>query len=508
MKFSTKRINLKKESNVCIIISVFEKQQLTLSGKKIDDISGGYISSILEWSNFTGKIGQKLFLYDIPNFLYKHILLIGCGKNLILKDKEYKKIIRQLNGSLQNVNFAKTICFLDELNVIDRNRYWKIRQIIETIHESLYNFQQFKTKNKKSDYKLNELIFQEPKEESLRKETLLAIHHGYIIGKNIKLTKDLANTPPNICNPVYLMNKVKEMAAKYKNKISIQFIDEEEMQNLGMTAYLAVGQGSNNETLMSIIKYQGNSDPNHQPIVFIGKGVTFDSGGISIKPSDKLDEMKYDMCGAATTYSILNLAAELNLPLNIIGILATCENMINGNSLRPGDILSSLSGKTIEIINTDAEGRLILCDVLTYIERFKPETVIDIATLTGACIIALGHHYTALMTNFQPLANELILASRQSGDKVWQLPLATEFQKQLQSNCADIANIGDKTAGAITAGCFLAEFTNKYHWVHLDIAGTAWIPQPNKNATGRPVALLAQFLINRSKLIEEKTQKI
>lgn len=267
-----------------------------------------------------------------------------------------------------------------------------------------------------------------------------------------------------------------------------------------MNAYLAVGQGSQNESLMSVIEYKGNPDAEARPIVLVGKGVTFDTGGISLKPGEAMDEMKYDMCGAASVYGVMRMVAELNLPLNVVGVLAGCENMPGGRAYRPGDILTTMSGQTVEVLNTDAEGRLVLCDALTYVERFEPEVVIDVATLTGACVIALGHHISGLLSNHNPLAHELIGASEQAGDRAWRLPMADEYQEQLDSNFADMANIGGRPGGAITAACFLARFTRKYNWAHLDVAGTAWRSGKAKGATGRPVALLSQFLLNRAGL--------
>ncbi|MGT8636812.1 leucyl aminopeptidase [Escherichia coli] len=281
-------------------------------------------------------------------------------------------------------------------------------------------------------------------------------------------------------------------------EVAPRVIGEQQMKELGMHSYLAVGQGSQNESLMSVIEYKGNASEDARPIVLVGKGLTFDSGGISIKPSEGMDEMKYDMCGAAAVYGVMRMVAELQLPINVIGVLAGCENMPGGRAYRPGDVLTTMSGQTVEVLNTDAEGRLVLCDVLTYVERFEPEAVIDVATLTGACVIALGHHITGLMANHNPLAHELIAASEQSGDRAWRLPLGDEYQEQLESNFADMANIGGRPGGAITAGCFLSRFTRKYNWAHLDIAGTAWRSGKAKGATGRPVALLAQFLLNRA----------
>lgn len=327
-----------------------------------------------------------------------------------------------------------------------------------------------------------------------------AIQHGLAIAAGIKAAKDLGNMPPNICNAGYLASQARQLADSFSPNVSTRVIGEQQMKELGMNAYLAVGQGSQNESLMSVIEYKGSKNPDAKPIVLVGKGLTFDSGGISIKPADSMDEMKYDMCGAASVYGVMRMAAELQLPLNIVGVLAGCENMPGGRAYRPGDVLTTMNGQTVEVLNTDAEGRLVLCDVLTYVERFEPDVVIDVATLTGACVIALGHHLTGLMANHNPLASELISASEQAGDRAWRLPMMDEFQDQLDSNFADMANIGGRPGGAITAACFLSRFTRKYSWAHLDIAGTAWRSGKAKGATGRPVAMLSQFLLNRAGL--------
>uniref|UniRef100_A0A1A9Z140 Cytosol aminopeptidase domain-containing protein n=1 Tax=Glossina pallidipes TaxID=7398 RepID=A0A1A9Z140_GLOPL len=268
------------------------------------------------------------------------------------------------------------------------------------------------------------------------------------------------------------------------------------MQKIGMHAYLSVSQGSKKAPYISIIKYNGSDKTDEKPIVLIGKGLTFDSGGISLKPSHNMDEMKYDMCGAAAVLGIMHTVLKLNLNLNIIGVLACCENMLDASSCRPGDIVETLSGKTVEILNTDAEGRLVLCDVISYVKKFNPKLVIDIATLTGACVVALGHHYTGLMSNCNKLAQKILDAAQITHDLVWRLPLHKKFTYQLKSKFADISNVNGNDGGAITAGCFLQEFAKEYSWAHLDIAGTAWTSGKNKEASGRPVILLTQFLID------------
>ncbi|MGL4680709.1 MAG: leucyl aminopeptidase, partial [Plesiomonas shigelloides] len=382
------------------------------------------------------------------------------------------------------------------LHVRGRNTYWKVRQAVESAKEALYTFDQMKSIKVEPRRPLRKLVFNVPTRRELSVGEK-AIQHGLAVASGLKIAKDLGNMPPNICNPAYLASHARQLADEF-SPVTTRVIGEQQMKDLGMNAYLAVGQGSQNESLMSVIEYKGAANPDDKPIVLIGKGLTFDSGGISIKPSDGMDEMKYDMCGAATVFGVMRAVAELQLPLNVVGILAGCENMPDGRAYRPGDILTTMSGQTVEVLNTDAEGRLVLCDTLTYAERFDPELVIDVATLTGACVIALGHHISGLLSNHNPLANDLLSASEQAGDRAWRLPLGDEYQEQLESNFADMANIGGRPAGAITAGCFLSRFTKKYYWAHLDIAGTAWRSGKSKGATGRPVPLLTQFLLNRA----------
>jgi leucyl aminopeptidase len=312
------------------------------------------------------------------------------------------------------------------------------------------------------------------------------------------LTRDLGNLPPNVCTPTYLGQTAKKLGRDWKLKVEV--LGQKLIEALGMGSFLAVAKGSIEPPAFIIMQYQGAGSGKNSgaPVVLVGKGITFDSGGISIKPGEAMDEMKYDMCGAASVFGTLRAVAEMGLKLNVVGIVPTCENMPAGNALKPGDVITAMSGTTIEVLNTDAEGRLILCDALTYAERFKPAAVVDIATLTGACIIALGHHNTGLFSKDDALAGELLDASREAVDPAWRLPLDDEYQDQLKSNFADVANIGGRPAGSVTAACFLSRFTQNYPWAHLDIAGTAWKSGAAKGATGRPVPLLAQFLIDRA----------
>ncbi|QHZ87913.1 leucyl aminopeptidase [Proteus mirabilis] len=498
MEFNVKSGSPEKQRSACIIVGVFEPRRLSPIAEQLDKISDGYISALLRRGELEGKVGQSLLLHHVPNVLSERVLLIGCGKERELDERQYKQIIQKTINTLNETGSMEAVCFLTELHVKGRNNYWKVRQAVETAKDCLYTFDQLKSNKTELRRPLRKMVFNVPTRRELPSGEC-AIAHGLAIASGIKACKDLANMPPNICNAAYLASQARQLADSSAN-VSTRVIGEEQMKELNMNAYLAVGQGSQNESLMSIIEYKGNQDPESRPIVLVGKGLTFDSGGISIKPADGMDEMKYDMCGAATVYGVMRVVAELQLPINVIGVLAGCENMPGGKAYRPGDILTTMSGQTVEVLNTDAEGRLVLCDTLTYVERFEPELVIDIATLTGACMVALGHHYSGLMSNHNPLAHELMNASEQAGDRAWRLPLGEEFYEQIESNFADLANTGGRLGGAITAGCFLARFASKYNWAHLDIAGTAWRSGKAKGATGRPVSLLSQFLLNRAGL--------
>ena len=315
------------------------------------------------------------------------------------------------------------------------------------------------------------------------------------LSAGVSFAKDLGNLPPNVCTPTYLAEQALGMVKTHG--LNVEVLEREEMKRLGMGSFLGVAQGSAQPPKLIVLQHlKGKKD--QKPVVLVGKGITFDTGGISLKPGAEMDEMKYDMCGAASVLGTFKAIAEMDLPLNVVGVIPACENMPDADAIRPGDVLTSMSGQTIEVLNTDAEGRLILCDALTYAEKFEPSTVIDIATLTGACVIALGHHASGLFSNQDRLAKEILAAGEESLDRAWHMPLWEEYQPQLDSNFADIANIGGRAGGSITAACFLSRFTKKYHWAHLDIAGTAWKSGKEKGSTGRPVPLLTQFLKHRA----------
>ncbi len=495
MEFSVKSGSPEKQRSACIVVGVYEPRRLSPVAEQLDEISEGYISSLLRRGDLEGKAGQMLLLHHVPNVLSERVLLVGCGKERELDERQYKQIIAKTIKTLNETGSMEAVCYLSDLHVKGRDVYWKVRQAVEATQDSLYTFTQMKSKKGEARRPLRKIVFNVP----TRKELPIgerALEHGLAVALGAHTTRDVANMPPNICNPAYLWEQAQQLAEQYEH-ISLEHVNEAQMTELGMNAYLAVGRGSENESMMSIIHHNGG-EKDEAPIVLVGKGLTFDSGGISIKPGEGMDEMKYDMGGAAGVLGVMHTVAELNLPLNVIGVLAGCENMPDGKAYRPGDILTTMSGQTVEVLNTDAEGRLVLCDALTYVERYEPDTVIDIATLTGACVIALGKHATGVMSQHNPLAHELINASEQSADRAWRLPLWDEYQEQIESPFADMTNLGGRPAGTITAACFLSRFTKRYNWAHMDIAGTAWVSGKNKGATGRPVPMLTQFLLNRA----------
>jgi len=497
MEFHIKSGNPEKQRTACVVVGIYEPRRLSAVAKRIDDISKGHISSILRKGDMEGKAGQTLLLHNVPNTLADRILLVGCGRERELDDNQYRKIITKAIRTLHETGSMEVVCYLTELNVRGRSTAWRIRQAVETAQSALYVFDQLKTKKESTRRPLRQIVFsvasrrELPRAEQVRRE-------AQKIAEGVKLAKDLANLPGNICTPSYLAEQAKSMCTLHEN-FSCKVLLENHLDRQGLNALLAVSKGSKVPPRFIVLEYKAAAKKSAAPIVLVGKGVTFDSGGISLKPSKDMDEMKYDMSGAAAVLGTMSAAAELQLPLNLVGIIPAVENLPSGKATKPGDIVTSLSGQSIEILNTDAEGRLILCDALTYAERYNPDVVIDIATLTGACVVALGKHAHGLLSNHKPLTNELLNAGKFSGDRAWELPLWDDYQDQLESRFADIANIGGRDAGAITAACFLSRFTKKYHWAHLDIAGTAWLSdKKEKGATGRPVPLLMQYLIDRS----------
>ena len=496
MDFNIKSGNPEKQRTACLVVGVFEPRRLSSSAKAIDSASKKFLSNLIRRGDIEGKLGDSLLLHNVPGLLADRVLLIGCGRERDLSESQYRKIISNSVRELNKTGALEAVNYLSELNVKNRDYYWKIKQAIEITEHCNYQFQEFKTKNKQSRRRIKKLVFTVPTRKELPQGEL-AVKHASAIVTGLALTRNLANRPSNVCTPSHLADAARDIARKYKS-IKVTVLDEEEMEKLGMNTLLSVSKGSAEPAKLITLEYKGLKK-DQKPVVLVGKGVTFDTGGISIKPAAAMDEMKYDMCGAASVLGTVLAVAEMELPINVVGVIPTTENMPGGKATKPGDIVTSLSGQTVEILNTDAEGRLILSDALTYSERFKPDVVIDIATLTGACVIALGSHASGLLSNHNPLARDLLNAGETSGDRTWQLPLWEEYNQQLASPFADMANIGGREAGTITAACFLSRFTEKYHWAHLDIAGVAWTSGKNKGATGRPVPLLTQYLLDKCK---------
>ncbi|SEM91462.1 leucyl aminopeptidase [Nitrosomonas marina] len=491
MEFGIKVATTDKQRGACVVVGIFESKKMTEAAKELDRSSNGYIKEIIDQGDLEGKANTALLLHKIPNLQCKRVLLVGLGKEDGFNGSAFIAAVQTTFRTLQNTGTTDCALFLSDLPVQKRDSAWKVMQIAKLAVESNYRFDQLKSKP-------------ETTKRTLRKITICigdradlaageeALNQGAAIAHGMSLTKDLGNLAPNICTPTYLAEQAKELAKAYKLKVTI--LDKKDMEKQGMGALLAVARGSHQPAKLIVLEYQGKGKK-EKPIVLVGKGVTFDTGGISLKPAPEMDEMKYDMSGAASVLGTLKAVAEINLPVNVVGIIPATENMPGGSATKPGDVVTSMSGQTIEVLNTDAEGRLILCDALTYAERYNPKAVIDIATLTGACVIALGHVATGLLSNNDALAQALTKAGEQAADQVWQLPLWEDYQELLKSNFADMANIGGRAAGTVTAACFLSRFTQKYHWAHLDIAGTAWKSGKEKGSTGRPVPLLTNYLI-------------
>ena len=497
MKVSINATKPEKQQKTCLIIGVFADKSLTPTAKVVDKASKGFISKLIDQESFQGKTGQCLSLFQVANTHYEHVLLVGCGKPQELTPAAFLKIVSCAMKGLFASNTTLATCYLTELSVSGHDLPWKVKQITEFAWENAYRFDLFKSE-KASALKLKELVIHL---DNTRQQTACeaALKQGLAVATGVNLTKNLANTPSNICTPSFLAHQAKDLAKSYA-KLSIKVLEEKDMQKLGMGALLAVSQGSAEDAKLICMEYRGGSK-SQKPVALVGKGITFDTGGNSLKPADSMVGMKYDMCGAATVLGTLKAIAELKLPINVVGIIPAVENMPGGTAYKPEDILTSMSGQTIEVISTDAEGRLVLADALTYCERYKPDVVIDIATLTGAVVIALGFHATGLLSNHEPLAKDLLKAGEEACDRAWQLPLWDEYQEQIKSPFADISNTGGRSAGTITAACFLERFAKKFHWAHLDVAGTAamMMGTSERRATGRPVPMLVQYLIDRVK---------
>lgn len=519
----------------CLVVGIFSNyQEMSFVEKEKFGLTGALevlIDSLFSEGDFKGSIRENFIVFHPKGLKATRLMLLGLGSSKKFDKNAYFEALSVLAGTIKTMHIKKLVCTLAGVAInmgLDARVVLHITVITYKI--SQYQFSKFKTSfsinnstkkefsNKKNnlpfgsstewltenfkltesgDPYLNEVTFISKgiSQISVLKKYDIFLKEAISISNGIELTRNLANAPSNVCTPAFLAKVAKNILGAASN-MTVDVLDFEEIKNQGLRAFLSVAKGSVQSPYLIVMKYHGVDDALTQPIVFIGKGITFDSGGISIKPAEKMDEMRYDMSGAAAVLGVMHAASEMRLPLNLVGIIPACENMPGSNALKPGDIVESLSGKTIEVLNTDAEGRLILCDALTYAERFAPQEVIDIATLTGACVVALGHCYSGLFSNSENLASDLLAVSQEIDDTCWRLPIDSSYKKQLKSNFADIANIGGRAAGSVTAACFLSYFSEKFSWAHLDIAGTAWSPD-KKGATGRPVHLLLYYLLKR-----------
>jgi leucyl aminopeptidase len=476
-----------------LVVGAFADGTLPPSSKRIDEASGRKLSAVIKRGDLDEKAGATLLLHDLPGAEAERVLLVSLGKRSEFGDKPFRDAISGAAKALANSAAKDAVVTLADIEVPRRSQAWRVQQASRLITDGAYRFNAPGANNK------------DKKERGVQKVTLLtaekvndlakaALRRGQAIAEGVALAKDLGNLPGNVCHPPFLADTARALGKEFGFKVEV--LEREDMRKLGMGSALSVGQASAQPCKFIVMQYRGGGKT--KPVVLIGKGVTFDTGGISLKPGANMDEMKFDMCGAASVLGAMKTVGRLKLPINVVALIPAAENMPGGNASRPGDVVTSMSGQTIEILNTDAEGRLGLADALTYAERFDPAYVIDVATLTGACVIALGNVASGLFANDDGLAEQLLESAIDTGDHTWRLPMLDEYQDLLKSNFADMSNLGGRPAGAITAACFLKRFANNFKWAHLDIAGTNAVSGDAKGATGRPVPLLTEFLIGRA----------
>jgi leucyl aminopeptidase len=495
MEFSIKSGSPEKARAGCVVVGVYEGRKLSAPAQEIDRAAKGFLAEVLRRGDHDGKAGSTLLLHCLTGLPSDRVLLVGLGKEREFGESAYRKSIESAMKALRTTGATDATFFLTDLAVRRRDPAWKVEQAVLGITEGLYRFDRMKSKPPENKRALRKVVLHVARRSDIAPGEA-AVARARAIAEGVSLAKDLGNLPANICTPSHLASEAQALAKQHG--LACEVLDQKDLEKLGMGAFLAVARGSRQPPKLIVLEHRGARKKDAAPVVLVGKGVTFDTGGISIKPAAEMDEMKFDMCGAASVLGTMKAAALMKLPLNVVGIVPATENMPGGNAVKPGDIVTTMSGKTVEILNTDAEGRLILCDALTYAERYKPAAVVDIATLTGAMVISLGHVATGLFANTDSLARELLHAGEAAWDRAWHLPLWDDYQEGLKSNFADFPNIGPRAGGAITAACFLERFAKAYPWAHLDIAGTAWKSGAEKGATGRPVALLANFLTRRS----------
>ena len=494
MEFSIKSGSPEKQRSGCVVVGVFEGRKPSASCQAIDAASKSAVTEVLRKGDLEGVLGKTLLLHNLPGVPADRILLVGLGREREFGEAAYRTAVSAAAKALKATGASDATVCLTDIPVKRRDTDWKVEHAVLAIMEGAYRFDRLKSKPPENKRSLRKVVLHVARRNEIAAGERAA-ERGMAIAEGVALAKDLGNLPGNHCTPTYLAEQAVELGKRHGIKVEV--LEQKEIEKLGMGCFLAVARGSRQPPKLIVMEYHGGKR-DAPPVALVGKGITFDTGGISIKPAGEMDEMKFDMCGAASVLGTMKAIATMRLPLNVVGVIPATENMPGGNAIKPGDVVTTMSGQTVEILNTDAEGRLILCDALTYVEKYKPSAVVDVATLTGAMVIALGHVATGLFANNDSLARELIAAGENSWDRAWHMPLWDEYQDALKSNFADIPNIGSRAGGSITAACFLARFTKAYPWAHLDIAGTAWKSGAEKGATGRPVALLSHFLAKRA----------
>jgi leucyl aminopeptidase len=476
-----------------LVLGAFAGGGLPRGTDAADRLTKGRLSALVLGGELGATAGSVLMLYGLQGVMAERVLLVSLGKADAFGEAAYRKALEGAAKALAGSVSHDAVFTLADIDVPHRTLLWRLETVCRTLAESSYRFVLPTTPKPVGGRGVRSVMVVIP--ETLTSDMTTAHRRGLAVAEGVALAKDLGNMPGNICDPAYLADTCSALAGEFG--FSVEILERADMEALGMGSFLAVGRASHAPCKMAVMHYRGGKTAG-RPIVLVGKGITFDTGGVSLKPGANLDEMKFDMSGAGSVIGVMRTVARLGLPINVVGIVAAAENMPGGDAARPGDVVTSMSGQTIEILNTDAEGRLVLCDALTYAERFEPECVIDVATLTGACVVALGRHASGLFANDDTLAAELMRSGADSGDRAWMLPMWDDYLDQLHSNFADTSNLGGPAAGAVTAACFLGRFTKNYRWAHLDIAGTASMGGPAKGSTGRPVPLLADFLVKRA----------
>jgi leucyl aminopeptidase len=487
VEFSIKALSPETAKTGCVVVGVLQGNTLTPAARRLDQASKGALKKAL--SDISGRAGSTLLLRNLPGVAAERVLLVGLGEKAA--EGAYRDAVRAAASALKDLGTKDAALFLVDTKIGSRPVSWNVRHAVLGVRDAFYRFDQLKSEKKAGAPALAQVILP----LSPKAELQAALKEAVATADGTDLAKTLGNLPPNICTPAYLAAEAQKLAREFK--LQVEVLERKDMEKLGMGALLAVARGAHQPPKLIILRYFGSSK-GKKPLALVGKGITFDTGGISLKPAGEMDEMKFDMSGAGSVLGAIRALAGMKAPVNVVGVIPATENMPGGQATRPGDIATTMSGQTVEILNTDAEGRLILCDALTYAARYEPEAVIDIATLTGAIVIALGHAATGLFANDDKLAAEIRDAADDAWDRVWQMPLWEDYQEQLRSNFADFANIGGRPGGSITAASFLARFTRKMRWAHLDIAGTAWKSGREKGSTGRPVPLLVRYALRHA----------